>query len=229
MNLKKNLIKVSGEETWNFFIETFKIITIFDSICFFLEEDNGEGEDEKENVIYFVSNEIHFTSPKMSSLVLIKRGTLVEADKAIHPQLRIVTLSDGPAYETLHAISKTMAPYFKSYVKESGRADRDGDKMAPSVEKKIAELEMGLLHLQQNIDIPEISLPVHPVVLQVIKQCSDEGRKPKVADFGNKVEDSTFLNQLQNGVNRWIKEIQKVSVIFVSFSFSWALVLKLMT
>lgn len=82
--------------------------------------------------------------------------------------------------------------------------------MAPSVEKKMAELEMGLLHLQQNIDIPEISLPVHQTVAAVIKRCGDEGRKPKVADFGEKVEDSSFLNQLQNGVNRWIKEIQKV-------------------
>lgn len=88
---------------------------------------------------------------------------------------------------------------------------RDGDKMAPSVEKTIAELEMGLLHLQQNIDIPEITLQVHPYVASVIKHCADEGRKPKVADFGDKVEDSNFLNQLQNGVNRWIKEIQKVT------------------
>ena len=46
---------------------------------------------------------------------------------------------------------------------------RDGDKMAPSVEKKIAELEMGLLHLQQNIDIPDISLTIHPNVAQVNK------------------------------------------------------------
>lgn len=82
--------------------------------------------------------------------------------------------------------------------------------MVPSVEKKITELEMGLLHLQQNIDIPEISLQVHPAVANVVKKCSEEGRKPKVVDFGDLVEDSTFLNQLQNGVNRWIKEIQKV-------------------
>lgn len=88
----------------------------------------------------------------------------------------------------------------------------DGDKMAPSVEKKMVELEMGLLHLQQNIDIPEISLPVHPVVASVIKKCAEENRKPKVADFGDRVEDSTVLNQLQNGVNRWIKEIQKVKL-----------------
>lgn len=82
--------------------------------------------------------------------------------------------------------------------------------MAPSVEKKIAELEMGLLHLQQNIDIPEITLPAHPAVASVIKKCAEENRKPKVADFGDKTEDSQFLNALQNGVNKWVKEIQKV-------------------
>lgn len=82
--------------------------------------------------------------------------------------------------------------------------------MAPSVEKKIAELEMGLLHLQQNIEIPEISLPIHPIITNVAKQCYERGEKPKVTDFGDKVEDPTFLNQLQSGVNRWIREIQKV-------------------
>ncbi|XP_052742503.1 dynein heavy chain, cytoplasmic isoform X1 [Bicyclus anynana] len=183
---------------------------------FSLKEDESEqpteGEEEKEAVSYQISNEVHFTSPHVAALVCIKRGSVIEADKSIHSQLRLINLSDGSPYETLHAfISKTMAPFFKSYVKESGRADRDGDKMAPSVEKKIAELEMGLLHLQQNIDIPEITLPVHPLVAAVIKRAADEGRKPRVADFGDKVEDSTFLNQLQNGVNRWTKEIQKVT------------------
>lgn len=92
---------------------------------------------------------------------------------------------------------------------------RDGDKMAPSVEKKIAELEMGLLHLQQNIDIPEITLTIHPVVAATIKKCAEQGRKPKVSDFGDKVEDATFLNSLQSGVNRWIREIRKVCFSFV--------------
>ena len=85
--------------------------------------------------------------------------------------------------------------------------------MAPSVEKKIAELEMGLLHLQQNIDIPEITLTVHPTVAQVIKKCGEEGRKPKTSDFGDRVEDAQFLNALQNGVGKWIKEIQKVTTL----------------
>ncbi|XP_067011460.2 dynein heavy chain, cytoplasmic isoform X2 [Anabrus simplex] len=175
-------------------------------------DQSGEGEDEKDTITYYISNEVHFTNPKMMSVVCVKRGSVLEADKSIQSQLRVISFSEGSPYETLHSyISKTMAPFFKSYVKESGRADRDGDKMAPSVEKKMAELEMGLLHLQQNIDIPEISLQVHQTVASVIKRCADEGRKPKVADFGDRVEDSTFLNQLQNGVNRWIKEIQKVT------------------
>ncbi|KAJ9599379.1 hypothetical protein L9F63_010141, partial [Diploptera punctata] len=175
-------------------------------------DQSGESDEEKDAITYIVSNEVHFTNPKMTSMICVKRGAVVEADKPIHSQLRLINFSEGSPYETLHSfISKTMAPYFKSYVKESGRADRDGDKMAPSVEKKMAELEMGLLHLQQNIDIPEISLPIHQTVAAVIKRCADEGRKPKVTDFGDRVEDSTFLNQLQNGVNRWIKEIQKVT------------------
>jgi len=88
---------------------------------------------------------------------------------------------------------------------------RDGDKMAPSVEKTMVELEMGLLHLQQNIDIPEVTLTINPTVLSIISKFADDpNRKPKVSDFGALVEDSKFLNQLQAGVNRWIKEIQKV-------------------
>lgn len=95
---------------------------------------------------------------------------------------------------------------------------RDGDKMAPSVEKKIAELEMGLLHLQQNIEIPEISLLIHPIIANIAKQCFVRGEKPKVTDFGDKVGDPTFLNHLQSGVNRWIREIQKVRDIPVFLS-----------
>ena len=91
--------------------------------------------------------------------------------------------------------------------------------MAPSVEKKIAELEMGLLHLQQNIDIPEISLTIHQTVASMIKKCEKENRKPKVADFGDNVEDAQFLNALQSGVNRWIREIQKVHYYICKYNF----------
>ncbi|XP_064623935.1 cytoplasmic dynein 1 heavy chain 1-like isoform X3 [Lineus longissimus] len=176
------------------------------------EIEEGTDVEEREIVSYSISTDVHFTSAKMSSLVVIKRGQVVEADKSFASQLRLMNFSDGSPYETLHSyISNAVAPFFKTYVRVSGRADRDGDKMAPSVERKIAELEMGLLHLQQNIDIPEITLTVHPTVAGIIKKCGEESRKPKVADFGDRVEDPQFLNALQSGVSRWIREIQKVT------------------
>ncbi|CAG0909860.1 unnamed protein product, partial [Cyprideis torosa] len=85
---------------------------------------------------------------------------------------------------------------------------KNGD---PAVEKKMAELEMGLLHLQQNIAIPEVTLSIHPAVVAVVKRAAEENRKATLADFGDKLDDASFLNQLQNGVSRWIREIQKVT------------------
>ena len=88
--------------------------------------------------------------------------------------------------------------------------------MATSMEKKIAKLEVGLLHLQPNIDIPESMLVVHPTVAQVIKRCCDDRVKVKVADFGDKVEDLTFLITLQNQVQyKKSKELPKCTGLFL--------------
>jgi dynein heavy chain 1 len=40
----------------------------------------------------------------------------------------------------------------------------------PLTKKKIAELELSLLHLQQNVEIPEISLPIPTLVQNAIAQ-----------------------------------------------------------
>ncbi len=47
--------------------------------------------------------------------------------------------------------------------------------------------------------------------LQALKTAEMEHRKPRVEDLKEKVEDSSFLNQLQNLVSKWIREIQKVT------------------
>ena len=172
----------------------------------------SSGPNEGQGISYSIFTDVHYSTGKMSGLVVVKRGAVVEAEKPLNGQLRIMTLSEGSPYETLHDyVAAAVAPYFKSFVRESGKADREGDKMASSMEKKITELEMGLLHLQQNIDIPEITLTVNPTVAHVIKKAADTSTKPQVADFGEMVEDSSFLNALQNQVTKWIREIQKVT------------------
>ena len=56
---------------------------------------------------------------------MLKKGTIVEADKNFSSQIRITNVGDGSPYETLHAyVSNVMAPYFKSYVRATGKADR---------------------------------------------------------------------------------------------------------
>jgi dynein heavy chain 1 len=197
---------------------------------------------------------------------LIKRGAIIEGDKKLHNQIRVISLADSSPYETLHSyVSNTVAPYFKSYIKRgshqhsgklaggvndsslgtavtagtgaggrlapgmgtdlnssnsgSGNAQTNGsggetmsnsDQFVSNIEKKIQEVELGLLNLQQNIDIPEINLVIHPSVIGMIKKCGEEGRKPKADEFADRIEDADFLNQLQKGVSRWVSEIKKV-------------------
>lgn len=77
------------------------------------------------NGMYALSTEVHYINPKMLSLVVLKRGQLIESDKKFHTQLRIINLVDSSPYETLHAyISHVIGPYFKSYVRESGKNER---------------------------------------------------------------------------------------------------------
>ncbi len=45
----------------------------------------------------------------------------------------------------------------------------------------------------------------------LIRNVVKENRKSKMDDFTDKVDDTNFLNQLQAGVSRWIREIATVS------------------
>lgn len=66
-----------------------------------------------------------FTFSLLCSLALIKRTGVIDADKPISTQVRVLTLSEDSPYETLHSfISNAVAPFFKSYIRESGKADR---------------------------------------------------------------------------------------------------------
>ena len=61
----------------------------------------------------------------VGSVVIIKRGPVIEAEKNLSSQLRLMNLSDGSPYETLHSIvSNAVAPYFKSFLRVTGKADR---------------------------------------------------------------------------------------------------------
>ena len=48
------------------------------------------------------------------------------------------------------------------------------------------QTELQQLHLQHNVDIPQITLAVHPVVTSVMDEAYKRGRKANVSDFVQK-------------------------------------------
>ena len=79
--------------------------------------------------------------------------------------------------------------------------------------KKFAELELSLLHLKQNVEIPEAHLSVHPAIRKAVASCHASGSRVSVDAIEPQtlLVDPAFLNKLQADVNSWIKEIQAVT------------------
>lgn len=92
------------------------------------EEEDATTENSTEldeQVVYSIVDEVVFGNPKITSIVLIKKTSHIEADKSIYNQICEMILNDSNPYGTLHSyISSAVAPYFKSYVKETRRAER---------------------------------------------------------------------------------------------------------
>lgn len=122
-----------------------------------------------------------FVADRGMAMVFMKQSNVVEADKKIASQIAAFPLNGGSAWEQLHFVmSRLLNPYCKSFISQSGRGERDGDKLAPTVQKCFTEAEAALLHLQQNIDIPEINLVINQHILDAIEKASKENRRARV-------------------------------------------------
>ena len=120
----------------------------------------------------------------------------------------------------LHSfVHLALSPYFDAYTKgqellDAGkqRYDSEGRTGVPGAKKKIAELELSLLHLQQNIEIPELYLPMPDVIQGALDAAAARRIRPSVDLVPKELAlDSRFLNDLQNTVNSWIKSIQAIA------------------
>lgn len=82
----------------------------------------------------------------------------------------------------------------------------------PVTKKRWTELELSLTHLQQNVEIPEVSLHFHQIVQAALETAAATGQRPTLEMIPQDLlQDSTFLNSLQATVNGWIKSIQGVT------------------
>ncbi|KAJ1930559.1 dynein heavy chain [Tieghemiomyces parasiticus] len=204
-------------------------------VLYVLKEVEETPEDDAPHVAYNLAHELTYRANHVGSVALIKRGPTLDPARPLAHQVQVMNLPGpaaqrdpvGPAnpYEALHAyIHHAVGPYFNAYVAQQQqmqqqakgsaepRDDKDAKTGIPVAKKKIAELELSLLHLQQNVDIPDVVLTLHPAVVRAAAQCREAGTRVTAEALDPALlADSAFLNRLQGDVNGWIKEIQKVT------------------
>ena len=89
------------------------------------DEEGSSPESSSFRPAYEVMLGVHYRSSRTVGLVIIKRMPVVEADKTIRSQLRLLNLSEDSPFETLHSyVQEAVSPLFNSYVQQSRRAER---------------------------------------------------------------------------------------------------------
>ncbi len=83
----------------------------------------------------------------------------------------------------------------------------------PVAKRKFAELELSLLHLQQNVEIPEPVLVIQGAIQSAVERCRASGTRVTIDSIlpSTLLTDTPFLNRLQSDVNLWIRSIQAVT------------------
>lgn len=184
---------------------------------------------------YNLAADMSFSPSTTAAIAFLKRPNPIDPSIPITSQVQIINLpgvasldtranAQGGAsvspFEILHSVVHlALAPYFDAYTKTQpttngtrGRSDVEAKTGIPVTKKKIAELELALLHLQQNIEIPDLILPLHPMVQNAVDEASARNTRPTVEFIpAALLQDSTFLNNLQSIVNGWIKSIQTIT------------------
>lgn len=165
---------------------------------------------------YHLTAHLTYHASHVTTLALIKRTPTLDPLTPLASQLHFLNLfgDNETPYESLHAlVSCGVKPWFDAFVgaRASGK-DGDARMGIPVTKKKFAELELSLLHLQQNVEIPETHLVIHPVIQRAVEQAVAAGAQANISHIPQKLlSDSSFLNSLHGHVNMWIKAIQSVT------------------
>ncbi|RXW16544.1 hypothetical protein EST38_g9308 [Candolleomyces aberdarensis] len=165
---------------------------------------------------YHLTSQLTYHPSNVTTLALIKRGPALDPVTPLATQLHFLNLfaGDETPYESLHAlVSHGVKPWFDAFVGSRGGGKEGDTKLGiPMTKKKFAELELSLLHLQQNVEIPETHLIIHNVIQKAVQQAHEGNVRPNISHLPpSLLNDSTFLNTLHSHVNSWIKSIQAVT------------------
>lgn len=82
------------------------------------EEGEGEGTEASTfQPIYDLRLGLNYRQTRAIGIAFIKRGSILEADKSVHSQLRFINFSEDSPFETLHSYVKdAVTPFFNSFI-----------------------------------------------------------------------------------------------------------------
>ncbi|KAI4602866.1 Dynein heavy chain, cytoplasmic [Pestalotiopsis sp. 9143b] len=197
------------------------------------EEAEGLADETVSVHFYTITSEISPSPTIAAYLAFLKRPQAIDPSIPLTAQIQIQTLpgaaslsnvvaEQGPSaspFEILHTIiHNALAPYFDASTRSSQaaqgarRADVDAKTGIPVTKKRLTELELSLLHLQQNVEIPELMLPFQSHVQAALDAAAAQGTRPSLDLIPSSLlSDSAFMNNLQATVNNWIKSIQGIT------------------
>jgi dynein heavy chain 1 len=191
---------------------------------------NGHDEEQRPEHRYLLSSELSSSTRTVASVAFLKRAQRLDSTYPIAGQVQVINLpglaslndaannnTAASPFAALHSIvHNALGPYFDAYIRSrdpaestKSRTDPDAKTGVPGTKRRIAELEMSLLHLQQNTEIPIVQLPLHEVVRAAIADAEAQGKRPSIPQ--ETLENTIVINSVQSNVNSWIKAIQAIT------------------
>ncbi|KAK4543545.1 hypothetical protein LTR36_005440 [Oleoguttula mirabilis] len=186
---------------------------------------NGDGPPLQET--YTLSSEVLYSSRTTGCVAFVKRPAPISPDHPISKQVSVVNLplpgtlgvSDTGAsvspYESLHSLVRgALTPFFEAAARGSEpandklRADGEARTGISGARRKLADLEVSLQNLQQNIEVEAPRLQIHEAVQAQLEEANGNWQTAAIHIPEAAVSDSMLLNKLQNMANDWIKQIR---------------------
>ena len=185
--------------------------------------------------MYSLSSDFPLVPGTVASVAILKRPQPIDLSSPLSSQLQIVNLpgivdlsaesqaaAQAPSpFELLHSVvHSALSPYFDAFSRsrenggQTSRIKNEGEQRTgfPGAKRKLAEFELSLLQLQQNAEIPQLSLTLHPTIRSAVETAS-VSNQPLTTDLISQalLQDSAFQNALQGHVNNWTKSIQNIT------------------
>ena len=190
---------------------------------------NGHSDDVGRDITadYILCSEVSYSAHTVGCVALLKRPAPISANAPISRQISVVNLSLVGAiggtetgstispYESLQSLVRgALTPFFEAAVRGSGTqktiAREDGDSRigVSGARRKLADLEVTLQNLQQNLEVEGPRLQIHDAVKKQLEEVEGNWQAAASRIPDEVVKNGQFLNRLQNMANEWIKQIR---------------------